>query len=211
MKLYIVRHGETDWNKARKIQGQSDIPLNAFGRHLARETAKGLADVHFDLCFTSPLSRAKETARIILEGRDVPIIEDPRIEEMSFGVYEGKCCSSEGWELPEEFRRFFDGPDRYEAPEGGEDFAQVRERTGGFLEELAGNPAYADKQILVTTHGAALAGLLCYIRRAPLSRYWGTGVHKNCAVTEVACEDGEYHILSENRVYYTDKVEPWAQ
>ena len=111
MKLYIVRHGETDWNKARKIQGQSDIPLNAFGRHLARETAKGLADVHFDLCFTSPLSRAKETARIILEGRDVPIIEDPRIEEMSFGVYEGKCCSSEGWELPEEFRRFFDGPE----------------------------------------------------------------------------------------------------
>ena len=77
MKLYIVRHGETDWNKARKIQGQSDIPLNAFGRHLARETAKGLADVHFDLCFTSPLSRAKETARIILEGRDVPIIEGP--------------------------------------------------------------------------------------------------------------------------------------
>ena len=75
MKLYIVRHGETDWNKARKIQGRSDIPLNEFGRHLARETAKGLADVHFDLCFTSPLSRAKETAQIILDGRDVPIIE----------------------------------------------------------------------------------------------------------------------------------------
>ena len=70
MRLYIVRHGETDWNKARKIQGQSDIPLNEFGRHLARETAKGLADVHFDLCFTSPLSRAKETAQIILDGRD---------------------------------------------------------------------------------------------------------------------------------------------
>ena len=110
-------------------------------------------------------------------------------------MYEGKCCSSEGWELPEEFRRFFDGPDRYEAPEGGEDFAQVRERTGGFLEELAGNPAYADKQILVTTHGAALAGLLCYIRRAPLSRYWGTGVHKNCAVTKWPVRRGISHFV----------------
>ena len=211
MKLYIVRHGETDWNKARKIQGQSDIPLNEFGRHLARETAKGLADIHFDLCFTSPLSRAKETAQIILEGRVVPIIEEPRIEEMSFGEYEGKCCSSDGWELPEEFHRFFDGPDKYRAPAGGEDFGQVRDRTGEFLEDLARNPQYADKQILVATHGAALAGLLCYIRKDPLSRYWGTGVHKNCAVTEVVWENGEFHILSENVVYYKDKVEPWAK
>ena len=211
MKLYIVRHGETDWNKARKIQGQSDIPLNEFGRHLARETAKGLADIHFDLCFTSPISRAKETAQIILEGRDVPIIEEPRIEEMSLGEHEGKCCSSDGWELPEEFHRFFDGPDKYRAPAGGEDFGQVRDRTGEFLEDLARNPQYADKQILVATHGAALAGLLCYIRKDPLSRYWGTGVHKNCAVTEVVWENGEFHILSENVVYYKDKVEPWAK
>lgn len=211
MKLYIVRHGETDWNKARKIQGQSDIPLNEFGRHLARETAKGLADVHFDLCFTSPLSRAKETAQIILDGRDVPIIEEPRIEEMAFGEYEGKCCSSEGWELPEEFRRFFDGPDRYRAPAGGEDFGQVRDRTGEFLEDLARDPKYEGKQILITTHGAALAGLLCYIRKAPLSQYWGAGVHKNCAVTEVDCRDGKFQILSENVVYYKDEVEPWAK
>ncbi len=211
MKLYIIRHGETDWNKARKIQGQSNIPLNDFGRYLARETARGLADIHFDLCFTSPLSRAKETAQIILEGRDVPIIEEPRIEEMSFGEYEGQYCSGKRWELPEEFRRFFDGPDKYKAPAGGEDFGQVRDRTGEFLEDLAGNPNYTDSQLLITTHGAALAGLLCYIRKDPLSRYWGTGVHKNCAVTEVVWEDGKFHILSENVVYYKDKVESWAQ
>ena len=76
MKIYFVRHGETDWNKDRKIQGQVNIALNEFGRHLARETAKGLKDIPFDVCFTSPLDRAKETAKIILEGREVPIIED---------------------------------------------------------------------------------------------------------------------------------------
>lgn len=106
---------------------------------------------------------------------------------------------------------FFDGPDKYRAPAGGEDFGQVRDRTGEFLEDLARNPQYADKQILVATHGAALAGLLCYIRKDPLSRYWGTGVHKNCAVTEVVWENSEFHILSENVVYYKDKVEPWAK
>ncbi|MBM6947604.1 histidine phosphatase family protein [Mordavella massiliensis] len=211
MKIYIVRHGQTDWNKARRIQGQVDIPLNEFGRHLARETARGLRDVRFDACFTSPLSRAKETAQIILAGRDVPVIDEPRLEEMSFGVYEGKCCAGDNWELPENFHRFFDGPDRYEAPEGGESFGQVRDRTGAFLEELARRPEYADGQILLATHGAALAGLLCYIRRAPLADYWGVGVHKNCAVTEVEAKDGSFRILSENVVYYKDKVDPWAK
>ena len=59
MKLYIVRHGETDWNKSRRVQGFSDIPLNDYGIYLAGETAKGLRDVAFDLAYTSPLIRAK--------------------------------------------------------------------------------------------------------------------------------------------------------
>lgn len=110
MKLYLVRHGETDWNKVKKIQGQVDIPLNQFGKHLAEETAEGLHDIPFDLCISSPLSRAYETARIILEGRDVPIITDARIGEMAFGEYEGKCCARDHWELPEDFQKFFDDP-----------------------------------------------------------------------------------------------------
>ena len=99
MKLYIVRHGETDWNKKRRIQGQVDIPLNDFGRSLARKTAKGLSGIPFEVCYTSPLGRAKETARLILEGRKTPILEDQRIIEMSFGDYEGKCCSKSNWEF----------------------------------------------------------------------------------------------------------------
>ena len=169
MKLYLVRHGETDWNRARKIQGQVDIPLNEFGIHLAEETGKGLKDIPFDLCFTSPLGRAKQTAEIILKGRDVPVIEEPLIMEMAFGVYEGKCCSSEGWELPESFHRFFDGPEEYEAPEGGEDFKQVKERVGKFLERIGSDDTLKDSTILITTHGAALAGMLNYIKKEPLS------------------------------------------
>ena len=142
MKLYIVRHGETDWNKKRRIQGQVDIPLNDFGRSLARKTAKGLSGIPFEVCYTSPLGRAKETARLILEGRKTPILEDQRIIEMSFGDYEGKCCSKSNWELPEKFRRFFDDPAHYEAPCGGEDFMDVRERTGEFLRDICSRRQY---------------------------------------------------------------------
>ena len=211
MKLYMVRHGETDWNKERRIQGQADIPLNVFGRHLARETAKGLKDIPFDLCFTSPLGRAKETAAIILEGRDVPVIEDARIEEMAFGDYEGKCCSKDGWNLPEEFRRFFTDPAHYLTPPGGENFYDVKKRTGEFLQELYHNPDYQDSTILLTTHGAALAGLLNNIKNLDISDYWGIGVHKNCAVTEISVTDGHPVIMSENVVYYTDEVADWEE
>lgn len=209
MKIYFVRHGETDWNKERKIQGQVDIPLNEFGRHLARETAKGLRDVPFDVCFTSPLGRARETAEIILQGRDVPILEDKRILEMNFGVLEGKCCSKEGWDVPDSFQMFFDDPVHYQAPEGGEDFQAVRERTGDFLNWLFAQEQYRDSTVLVTTHGAAMAGLLNNLKKKPLAEYWGVGVHKNCGVTEVDVTDERIDIISENKVYYTDVVKPW--
>ena len=95
MKLFFVRHGETDWNLARRVQGHSDIPLNEYGRYLARETAKGLKDVPFDLAYTSPLIRARETAELILEGRNIPIMDAENIKELGFGIYEGMCISGE--------------------------------------------------------------------------------------------------------------------
>ena len=79
MLLYIVRHGETDWNKAGKVQGRTDIPLNERGRYLAEATAEGMKDVRIDFCYTSPLIRAKETAQIILGEREIPLVEEKRI------------------------------------------------------------------------------------------------------------------------------------
>ena len=91
MKLYLIRHGETDLNKKRILQGQTNSELNDYGRELARLTAEGLMEVPFDLAFTSPLKRAKETAQIILSGRNVPLLEETRIQEISLGEYEGLC------------------------------------------------------------------------------------------------------------------------
>ena len=71
MKLYMIRHGQTEWNKEKRLQGRVDIPLNAYGIQLAEETRDGLLGVRFDIAFTSPLKRAKKTAQILLEGQDV--------------------------------------------------------------------------------------------------------------------------------------------
>lgn len=87
--LYIMRHGRTDWNVRHKLQGRTDIPLNDEGRMMAAEAGKRYADIHFDICYSSPLERAKETAEIFLKGRNVPVYTDDRLVEMGFGVYEG--------------------------------------------------------------------------------------------------------------------------
>ena len=142
MKLYLVRHGETDWNIERRLQGQVDIPLNEFGKSLAVKTGKGLENIQFDICFTSPLKRAKETAELILFGKDTLIVDDVRIIEMAFADWEGKHCSKERWEVPDSFQKFFDDPANFEPAPKGESFAQVKARTGEFLQWLYNKKEY---------------------------------------------------------------------
>jgi len=163
MVLYVVRHGETDWNKVKRVQGHTDIPLNEYGRHLARETAKGLKETRIDLAITSPLIRAKETAQIILGTRQIPLLEDPRIKEIGFGEYEGVSCNGED-PVSRAFRLFFNAPGEYIAPKGAETIEELYERTGDFLKELCEKEEWQQKNILISTHGAAMTALLNRIR-----------------------------------------------
>lgn len=203
MKIYMIRHGETDWNTVRRLQGRSDIPLNEEGRRLARVTAKALENVPFTRIYTSPLLRAKETGMIIKGSREIPFIEEERIQEISFGIYEGFFCSEEHYTIPDpDFMNFFKKPEKYVAPEGAESIEALCKRTTDFLEELVHTTAYQDDTILISTHGAALRGLLSSINMKNVAEFWKGGVHKNCAVTILEVQDGKIHLLEEGKVYY---------
>ena len=89
MLLYVLRHGLTPWNHLHKAQGSADIPLAQEGIDLAKRTGEALMDVNFDMCFTSPLTRARQTASLVLGGREVLTIPDKRIQEINFGDLEG--------------------------------------------------------------------------------------------------------------------------
>lgn len=211
MKLYFVRHGETDWNLARRVQGHSDIPLNEYGRYLARETAKGLKSVPFDLAYTSPLIRARETAELILEGREIPIIDNEQIKELGFGVYEGMCISGEH-KAPQtaEFNKFFTDTAHYVPAADAESVQQLLKRTGDFLQGLYCNPKLQDKTILISSHGAALTALLNNIKgRLNVAEFWKDKVPANCAVTIVEVENKTPKIIEENVVYYKEPVRAW--
>ena len=126
-----MRHGRTDWNQQRRIQGRTDIPLNDEGREMARKAAEEYKDVHFDVCYCSPLIRAKETAQLLLEGRNVPIIFDDRLKEMSFGIYEGVANSFSIPDCP--INEFFFHPEAYTTPveKGESPYRGIPERSGG--------------------------------------------------------------------------------
>ena len=203
MKIYIIRHGETDWNVVKRLQGRSDIPLNEEGKRLARVTADALADIPFTRIYTSPLLRAKETAMIIKGDRDIPVIEEERIQEISFGVYEGFICAEDHYTIPDpDFINFFKQPEKYIAPQGAEKIETLCNRTTDFLQELVHTTAYQEDIILISTHGAALRGLLSSINMNGVAEFWKGGVHKNCAVTILEVVDGRINLLEEGKVYY---------
>ena len=204
MKMYIIRHGQTPWNARKCLQGRSDVDLNETGIYLAELTGKALRDVTFDMAFTSPLIRAKHTAQCILAGRKVPIIEDERLIEISFGIYEGCCYAEENRQVPQQWiENFFHAPQDYVAAPGGESLDDVEKRTRNFMEDICSRKELQDKTILVSTHGCALRGLLNSIRESNREDYWHGGVSKNCAVSIVTCNRGEKPVLvEENHIYY---------
>ncbi len=203
MKIYLIRHGETDQNKRKCLQGRTDIELNEYGRELARQTAEGMKDIDFDFIFSSPLKRARETAEIIRRERKIPIIMEERIQEISFGAYEGLCFAKEGFSIPDEtFLNFFEKPECYQTPPGGESFEQIISRTGAFLAELVSGQEYQDKTILLSTHGCALKAVLANARNTPISQFWGAGVHKNCAVSLIEVSEGKVSVVEDGRLYY---------
>lgn len=203
MKIYLIRHGETDQNKCKCLQGRSDIELNEYGRELARKTAEGLKDIDFDVIFTSPLKRARETAEIIRGNRDVPIICEERIQEISFGEYEGLCYGRDGFNIPDkDFMKFFNNPQEYRTPPNGESFEEIIYRTGEFLQEILQKDELKEKNILLSTHGCALKAILANVYGGSLAEFWGAGVHKNCAVSLIELREGKPMVVEEGRVYY---------
>ena len=276
MIIYVIRHGETDGNHRGVLQGQMDLPLNEMGRNLATVTGKALADIPFDVVISSPLSRARETAELILaenhfwteqeadsslwrwnyeqhcfsagdgsvqkspaisgneseaekhgagnsetdhsetehpaagnpgidnQGTGIPRTGylDSRIQEISFGQWEGKGIRPDNWELPESFRDFYRRPFSFAGGPGGESIRALCERTGAFYRELIARPELMDKTILVSTHGCAMRALLHQVYEDK-TKYWHGKVPDNCAVNIIEVnERQESRLTGDDLIFY---------
>lgn len=202
MFLYVLRHGLTTWNHLHKAQGSADIPLAQEGIDLARRTGEALKNVKFDICFTSPLTRARQTAKLVLGERDIPVIPDKRIQEIDFGVLEGRIMrvgNSMESDCPE-FDLFFQDPLKFPRPQNGESIQDVLERTRDFWMEKTTDPSLVDKTVLVSSHGCAVRALLQNLYQDP-AHFWHGCVPPNCSINIVEVKNGQAHFIAEDKVY----------
>lgn len=208
IKIYAIRHGETNGNKRGVLQGWTDEPLNEKGRGLAVVTAKGLANVKFDKAYSSPLSRAFETAEIILKHNNNPtpeIIKDERIKEIRFGEWEGMGISPENFNIPSDnFNTFYQNPFKFQNAPNGESCQQVCERTGNFYQKLINDPGNEGKTILIAIHGFAIRALLQQVYEDK-SDFWHGQVPPNCSVNIIEVENGKSRLIGDDIVFY-DKI-----
>jgi probable phosphoglycerate mutase len=152
-RFIIFRHGETDWNAKKLIQGCSDIPLNENGRKQAEAGRGAVKNINFDLAFASDYCRAVETAEIVLQGKGIPVVSDTRLREWNVGDWEGVYAPDFFKEHPETIPAFVDGVGELDTP-NGESRNDMRKRLHEFFREAA--EKYPGKTILVCIHGAAL-------------------------------------------------------
>ena len=158
MLICFLRHGETLWNREKRIQGTTPhTDLTDFGVRLAEWTRDGLAarGIRFDRAYTSPLRRAAHTAEIILRGQGCPLVADARLREMAFGPYEGTTMGDGRWE-DENIRAMFQDPENYRAPDGAETFEAVAARLSDFLENELAPLEGTCRTVLAVSHGGLM-------------------------------------------------------
>lgn len=201
MEIYILRHGQTVWNKQKLLQGSADIELNEKGRELAGITGANLEGIHFDRIYSSPLIRAYETACLVRGHRNIPIIRDNRLRELCFGINEGKNLPELLADTDNPFHYFFDRPELYVAPEGGETFDEITQRAKSFMQEMVEPLKGECHRIMIVAHGAMNKAILRYIKGHGVSEYWSGGLQRNCAASIVEY-DGKYRVIEEGKVFY---------
>ncbi len=152
MKLYVTRHGETAYNVENLICGISDIPLNKQGEKQAAKLAEKMKDIPIDVIFSSPLLRAKQTAMIIAEKKKIDIIEDQRLHEIDFGIFEGMPGKTAEFKKVKKNHAV-----RY--PQG-EKLFEVVQRVYNFLDEISEN--HKNQNVLVVCHGGIVRVIHSY-------------------------------------------------
>lgn len=159
MKLLVTRHGQTDWNIERKVQGSADNPLNSEGINQANQAREVIKNVDIDLIICSTLMRAKQTAEILNKDRDIKIIYDSRIAERNYGEYEGRKSAEVNF--TEFFEYYKNKPCR-----NGESIQDLFNRIFGFLDDLKQNYNNYNR-ILLVSHGDVSRAINCYFNGIP--------------------------------------------
>ncbi len=168
-RLFVARHGLTNWNQQNKYQGQSDIPLNEKGNCQARNLGQYLAGETLDAVYSSDLKRAYKTAEIVSTPHNLEVNKKKELREINFGEWQGLTYSEIETNFPERLKKWYQNPVS-NCPPGGETMTEFRERVeNGFNEIIKENQ---NNKVLVVAHGGTIKAFLTVILEMPPENYW---------------------------------------
>ncbi len=193
-RIWIARHGQTEANKSGLFCGQSETTLTEFGREQARALGGRLRDVPIAAAYASDLSRAVQTATIVLDGRSVSLQMDPALREIFYGEWEMKREAAIRRDHPEQFKKMRDEDPAWH-PTGGENPQMVRERTIAAIRSIAAR--HRGQDVLVISHGTAINCMLSEILGIAPTHVFRFDV-SNCGLSQVAAANGRLVVLSLN-------------
>lgn len=192
-KLYLTRHGETEWNKERRFQGQLDSKLTDLGLEQASWLGESLVYEDFDVIISSSSTRAFNTASIIKGNRNLSIIENDNLKEIHMGDWQGRLHKEIAELYPEQEFNFWNRPDLHES-ETGESISQFYDRVTTEIEKII--KLYKDKKILVVAHGLVVKVLMGYFEERELKDIMKGKHIEQTSLSIVEIDNGTPNILA---------------
>jgi 2,3-bisphosphoglycerate-dependent phosphoglycerate mutase len=191
-RFCLVRHGETDWNIERRLQGQIDIALNATGHTQADRLSRTLARTgqRFAALYVSDLSRARQTAEAIARHNGLAVVTTPRLRERHFGFFQGMTYAEAEVRIPDAYRQFKSRDPAY-VPGSGESLEVFCRRVHDFLAETAAR--HPGETVLLVSHGGVLDIAYRLAGQVPLTRQRDFPI-PNAALNWISLCDGEWRL-----------------
>jgi phosphoserine phosphatase len=165
--IFLVRHGQTEWNQQNRLQGHKNSPLTQMGRQQATKTREALLDQTIDKAYVSPLQRAQDTLGIILEGRDIETTVTKNLKEINLGPWEGKTREETKESHPLEYDKFWNQQDQF-ILDGAETYQQLQVRMIKELDAILAKEQ--GKNILVVSHWIAIKTVIAHYTSTPISK-----------------------------------------
>jgi phosphoserine phosphatase len=196
-KILLLRHGETNWNTADRLQGQRDIPLNSTGCRQAQAVADHLSTTTINRAYSSPLLRASKTAQILLGDRAVALNLVPDLQEVNHGDWEGRTNAELQITHPYEYYLWKNNPLACRKP-NGETIEELADRAVRSWQTIVQESTTAGCQtVLVVAHKVTIQTILCHIHGLDLEHFWDFP-QDNCAVNIIHYRNGSPRLRNTN-------------
>ncbi|MDQ0507571.1 Alpha-ribazole phosphatase [Aedoeadaptatus ivorii] len=189
IELYILRHGQTEWNREDRIQGRQDSPLTEAGIEEIEKMAKTLAHLPFRSCYCSDLGRAKKTAEILRNDRKFPIIEVEALRELPLGPWEGKLFS----EIQDDpmCKIYFESPEAF-GFSGTENFHDLYRKIESFLRHIETEET---GPILVVAHGVSIRAMLNCMEGVSIENFWHRPIPESAGLSVARYDEKRWEVL----------------